>query len=230
MLLSKFIMHVSKFFITFFLIVLTEKGIAQPTKIDPTDRQGWVVSKFALDLRKKWKVEAEYQRRYYKNISAFYGSFYGLNVQKKLSKRFTLEADYMLSKIFRGTYNSYSAGFSVDKKLGELKSDLRVLYQNQTLDYYKVTRETTFKNIIRARFRFRYPIIKKFDVTVSTEPIWRYQSSFKIDNYRHEISFKYSPAKQWDCQVFYINRPDYSKSYRRQFHIFGLGLNYQLKL
>jgi hypothetical protein len=221
----------NKFVFIVLIIIKVSSVKAQATKTDPTDFQGWVVNKIAFDLKKKWKVEAEYQTRFYKNITTYYGSFYGINLQKKITKKFELEAGYMLSKIYRGTYNSFSFGFDFQTKVKKVKADIRALYQNQSLDYYKLTRESIVKNFVRARFRIKLPVSKKFDIAVSTEPILRYDASrFVIDNYRHELELKYSPNKKWDFQLFYINRPDLAKSYKRLYHVIGLGTLYQLKI
>ncbi|MEY3179153.1 MAG: hypothetical protein RJB42_1394, partial [Bacteroidota bacterium] len=200
------------------------------TKSDPVDNQGWFSAGVDLDLPQKWKAEIEYQARVFNDLKTFNGSFYSIGVEKGLSSWFALQAEYRLSKVLKGTYNRFSAGFVLDKKVEDIKLDLRVLYQNQIQDFDDPTKEIDRNNFVRMRIRGRKDLSDKIDLILSFEPIYQLNSGIQIDNYRILGGIKYQIAKSSTLDLFYINRPDYAKSYKRQYHVFGIAFKQEIKI
>ena len=215
-------------FIFVFLVILT-KVQAQATKSDPVDSQGWFSAGLDLNLPKKWKAEIEYQARMFNDFKSFNGSFYSIGVEKGLTSSFSLLAEYRLSKVLKGTYNRISAGFVLDKKVKDFKFDLRVLYQNQVQDFDDPAKEIDKDNFIRTRLRMKKEVSKKVDMIIAFEPIYQVQEGLKIDNYRIQGGLRYNFTKKSSVDVFYINRPDYAKSYKRVYHILGLSFKHEIK-
>jgi hypothetical protein len=215
-------------FIFVFLVILT-KVQAQATKSDPVDSQGWFSAGLDLNLPKKWKAEIEYQARMFNDFKSFNGSFYSIGVEKELASSFSLLAEYRLSKVLKGTYNRISAGFVLDKKIEDFKFDLRVLYQNQVQDFDDPAKEIDRDNFIRTRLRMKKEVSKKVDMIIAFEPIYQVQEGLKIDNYRIQGGLRYNFTKKSSVDVFYINRPDYAKSYKRVYHILGLSFKQEIK-
>jgi hypothetical protein len=211
-----------------FLGILTEVN-AQASKSDPVDTQGWFSAGLDLNLPKKWKAEIEYQARMFNEFKRFNGSFYSIGVEKELASSFSLLAEYRLSKVLKGTYNRISAGFVLNKKLESVKFDLRVLYQNQVQDFDDPTKEIDRDNFIRTRLRMKKELSKKVDMIIAFEPIYQVQEGLKIDNYRIQGGLRYNFTKKSSVDVFYINRPDYAKSYKRVYHILGLSFKQEIK-
>ncbi|MBP7931375.1 MAG: DUF2490 domain-containing protein [Chitinophagaceae bacterium] len=203
---------------------------AQATKSDPVDNQGWFSAGVDLDLPKKWKAELEYQARVFNDLKTFNGSFYSIGIEKGLSSWFALQAEYRLSKVLKGTYNRFSAGFVVDKKIKDVKLDLRVIYQNQIQDFDDPAKELDKDDFVRVRIRGKKDLTDKLDAIVSLEPIYELQNGFKLNNYRIQGGFKYHLNKKSSLEIFYINRPDYGKSYKRQYHIYGLSFKQEVKI
>lgn len=218
----------STVFIFVFLVILTRVN-AQATKSDPVDSQGWFSAGLDLNLPKKWKAEIEYQARMFNDFKSFNGSFYSIGVEKELASSFSLLAEYRLSKVLKGTYNRISAGFVLDKKIEDFKFDLRVLYQNQVQDFDDPTKEIDKDNFIRTRLRMKKEVSKKVDMIIAFEPIYQVQEGLKIDNYRIQGGLRYNFTKKSSVDVFYINRPDYAKSYKRVYHILGLSFKHEIK-
>ncbi len=218
----------STVFIFVFLIILT-KVQAQATKSDPVDSQGWFSASLDLNLPKKWKAEIEYQARMFNDFKSFNGSFYSIGVEKGLTSSFSLLAEYRLSKVLKGTYNRISVGFVLDKKIEDFKFDLRVLYQNQVQDFDDPAKEIDKDNFIRTRLRMKKEVSKKVDMIIAFEPIYQVQEGLKIDNYRIQGGLRYNFTKKSSVDVFYINRPDYAKSYKRVYHILGLSFKHEIK-
>ncbi len=211
-------------------MTLLHAGYGQATKSDPVDNQGWFSAGVDLDLPKKWKAEIEYQARVFNDLKTFNGSFYSIGVEKGLSSWFALQAEYRLSKVLKGTYNRFSAGFVLDKKVEDIKLDLRVLYQNQIQDFDDPTKEIDRNNFVRMRIRGRKDLSDKIDLILSFEPIYQLNSGIQIDNYRILGGIKYQIAKSSTLDLFYINRPDYAKSYKRQYHVFGIAFKQEIKI
>ena len=220
----------NKFYLTIILLTLLHAGYGQATKSDPVDNQGWFSAGVDLDLPKKWKAEIEYQARVFNDLKTFNGSFYSIGVEKGLSSWFALQAEYRLSKVLKGTYNRFSAGFILDKKVEDIKLDLRVLYQNQIQDFDDPTKEIDRNNFVRMRIRGRKDLSDKIDLILSFEPIYQLNSGIQIDNYRILGGIKYQIAKSSTLDLFYINRPDYAKSYKRQYHVFGIAFKQEIKI
>jgi hypothetical protein len=220
----------NKIFITLLLVGFINIGYGQATKSDPVDKQGWFSAGVDLDLPKKWKAEIEYQARVFNDLKTFNGSFYSIGVEKGLSSWFALQTEYRLSKVLKGTYNRISAGFVLDKKVKDVKLDLRVVYQNQVQDFDDPTKENDKNNFVRMRMRARKDLSDKVDVILSFEPIYQLRSGLQIDNYRIQGGIRYQIAKSSTLDLFYLNRPDYAKSYKRQYHVFGIAFKQEIKI
>lgn len=222
-------MKKNKIYVTLLLVLLINSSYGQATKSDPIDKQGWFSAGIDFDLPKKWKAEVEYQARIFNDLKTFNGSFYSMGLQKGFSSWFALQAEYRLAKVLKGTFNRFSAGFVLDQKVNDVKLDLRVLYQNQIQDFDDPTKENDKNNFVRMRLRGRKEMTDKVDLLLSFEPIYQLQSGLQIDNYRLQGGLKYHFTKATSLDVFYLNRPDYAKSYKRQYHVFGIAFKHELK-
>lgn len=219
-----------RLFIGIGLVFLSNAVFAQATKSDPIDQQGWFSAGVDLNLPKKWKAEVEYQARIFNDLQTFNGSYYSLGIEKGLTPWFALQTEYRLAKVLRGTYNRFSVGFVVDKRVSDVKLDLRVLYQNQVQDFDDPAKENDKNNFIRLRARAKKELSKKVDLVVSFEPIYQVQTGVQIDNYRIQGGLKYNFTKATSVDLFYCNRPDYAKSYKRQYHVFGIAFKHEIKI
>jgi hypothetical protein len=141
-----------------------------------------------------------------------------------------MQAEYRLAKVLKGTYNRISAGFVLDEKVNDIKLDLRVLYQNQVQDFVDPAKENDKNNFVRIRMRGRREIFDKVDLSLSAEPIYQLKSGLQIDNYIFQGGLNYHFTKATSLDLFYLNRPDFAKSYKRQYHVFGIALKHEIKI
>lgn len=218
---------------TFFCLAMLVPSLfaaAQATRTDPVDVQGWFGAGIDLDLPKKWQVGIEYQSRIENNIKTFKGSYYSFSLEKELVKHVTLIGQYRLSNVQADQFSRFGFGLSLDKKFGKVKTDLRLLYQNKQLDVVDPIDAEPADNYLRARMRAKTEMTKAVDLIVSLEPIYRMDNGFRIDNYRLQGGFRFNIGKSASLDVFYINRPDYFKSYKRQYHILGTAFSYAFKV
>lgn len=202
----------------------------QATRTDPVDVQGWFGAGLDFDLPRKWQAGIEYQARVENNIKSLKGSYYSLSLEKEIVKHFTLIGQYRLSSVEAEQFSRFGVGFSMDKKIGEIKTDLRVLYQNKQLDLVGPVDQEPADNYLRVRFRGKMELAKNVDLIASAEPIYRVINGIRIDNYRFQGGLRINFSKSASLDVFYINRPDYFKSYKRQYHIIGTAFNYEFKI
>lgn len=221
---------VSRFHIVMALSLAAVTAQAQATRSDPVDGQGWYGAGLELNLPKKWGAEISYQSRSYNDLKTYYGSYLSLSLEKGLSKSVYLLGAYRLSKLTKGTYNRFTGGVVFKRKLGDIKTDVRMIYQNQVQDFDDPAKEDDRDNFVRIRLRGRKKLSDRFDAIASAEPIYQIAKGVQIDNYRFQAGLRYSFTKQASLDVFYINRPDYAKSYKRQYHILGVAFNYELKV
>ena len=203
---------------------------AQATRTDPTDVQGWFGAGIDFDLPKKWQAGIEYQSRVENNIKTLKGSYYSFSLEKEVVKNLSLIGQYRLSSVQGEQFSRYGFGLAFDKKLGKVKTDLRLLYQNKQLDLVDPINQEPADNYVRARVRARKELSKKVDLIASFEPIYRMQQGVRIDNYRIQGGVRIHFNKAASLDLFYLNRPDYFKSYKRQYHVFGTAFCYEFKI
>lgn len=58
----------------------------------------------------------------------------------------------------------------------------------------------------------------------------KFGATYFVDNIRNTIGCKYKLRKDLKLDVFYIYRPDYSKSYNRVYNIIGFNADYTIKV
>ena len=216
------------------LICITILGTAelkaQATRTDPIDVQAWFGAGLDFDLPKKWQAGIEYQSRVENNVKTLKGSYYSFSLEKEIVKHVTVMGQYRLSKVQGEQFSRFGFGLTLDKKLGEVKTDLRLLYQNKQLDLVDPIDREAPDNYLRARLRGRKELSKKIDLIASFEPIYRIQQGVRIDNYRIQGGVRLHFNKAASLDIFYLNRPDYFKSYKRQYHVFGTAFSYEFKI
>lgn len=220
----------NKIYVFALLFFWAQSIFGQATKLDPIDIQGWFSADIEADLPKKWSFDFSYQTRLNNNLTKNNGSYYSLGIKKRLIKPLSLLGEYRLSKVLNGTYNRFSAGVDIDYNLRKIKTDFRLLYQNQIQDFDDLLKEDDDDHFLRARLRGRFPLVKNTSIALSMEPIYKIASGIMIDNYRNQVSLRYDFKKYLHAEVFYINRSDYAKKYRRQYHIFGTTIIYSFKM
>lgn len=219
-----------KYILIFVFSVQTYILNAQANRTDPIDIQGWFGAGLDFDLPKKWQTGIEYQSRFENNFKTLKGSYYSISLEKELVKHLTIIGQYRLSNVQSEQFSRFGFGISIDKKWGEIKTDLRLLYQNKQLDLVDPINQEPADNYLRARFRGKKDLSKKLDLIASFEPIYRVLNGIRIDNYRIQGGVRINLNKAASFDLFYINRPDYFKSYKRQYHIIGTAFSYEFKV
>lgn len=218
-----------KLFIIAALFILQSQLIAQTSKTDPKDWQGWMGGTLKFDLPKKWTPYIEYQARTYNNLKTYNGSYISIGVQKKVSKFVHLVGEYRLALVQKGTYHRYTFGAEYEKEKKKWDWGVRLLLQNQLQDFDEANKATQDEFYWRVRLGAKYELSKKVAAFASIEPIMKSGGRHFVDNLRNQLGLRFKIAPKTKLDVFYIYRPDYAKSYNRTFNIVGFDLIHTIK-
>ena len=204
--------------------------LAQTSKADPTDVQGWYGGTLDINLPRKWAAELDYQARYFNNIRTFNGSYISVGASKEILDFLSLQAEYRLALVSGLTSHRVSVGAEASQQFGELDISLRALIQNRVQDFDDATISNDHSGYWRVRLGAKVNLVKKLNVYVQTEPIMKFGGVYFVDNWRNTIGLKYKFSKQLKLDAYYIYRPDFAKAtYNRLFHINGVSIIYSLK-
>jgi long-subunit fatty acid transport protein len=204
--------------------------LAQTSKADPTDVQGWYGGTLDFNLPRKWTAELDYQARYFNNVRTFNGSYISVGASKEILDFLSLQAEYRLALVSRLSSHRVSVGAEASQQFGEVDISLRALIQNRVQDFDDATISNDHSGYWRVRLGAKINLVKKLKMYVQTEPIMKFGGVYFIDNWRNTIGLKYKLNKQLKLDAFYTYRPDFAKAtYNRFFHINGVSIIYSLK-
>ena len=204
--------------------------IAQTSKLDPKDNQGWFGAKLKLDLPKGWESNLDLQTRFINDFQQYNGTYITIGGAKKITKSIEIQSDYRLALLQKGTYHRISFGGEATKEIKNFKLGLRMLIQNQLQDFEDELKENQNEGYWRVRLETNYAPTEGIDLYVSTEPIMKFGGTRTIDNWRNTAGIKIKVANKTKLNLFYIYRLDYAKaSYDRLFQVIGANIEYTLK-
>jgi hypothetical protein len=213
-------------------VFLGLSSVAQTSKADPIDGEGWYSVTLNADLPKKWEASLDYELRTQNNLQKYYGSYLSLGVNREINKRLSLGAEYRMAFFDYGITYRYTLGAESNNKLSKKINFVgRVLLQNRIQDEYDPAVLSESSLFWRVRGQLRWEATKKMDVYGSVEPVMQVGGNNFVDNWRNIIGVKYKLNKKTKVDFWYMYRPDYGKkSYNRLFHIIGVNLSYRLKV
>jgi hypothetical protein len=213
------------------ILFLCNVLVAQTSKSDPNDFQGWYGAGVKIDLPKKWEVNINYQSRFINNMKTYNGSYITLGGSKKISRQLTALADYRLVLADNGLYHRFSIGSEAERKLSKFDLNFRLLVQSQLQDFDELEKANDDSGYWRIRFQAKTSLTKKLNLYVSTEPIMKFGGNYFIDNIRNTIGLKYKISDNTKIDLFYIYRPDFAKTtYNRLFQVVGINIDFNFKV
>jgi len=218
--------------ITLISIFLYSSAGAQTSKTDPNDVEGWTGVGFNLNLPGKWSMGLDYQLRTDSNISRYKGSYFTPEISYKVSAKIKAISNFRYASTINGQSTRIGMGFEYSEKFKKWKLELRpqLQYTVQYANDGDVGNQS--KWILRTRLGLEHALSKKLETYASIEPFFTFdKTAYFVDNIRNTIGLKYEYKKNNTVGFFYIYRPDYAKSYNRNFHIAGikLDLNWKIK-
>ena len=205
--------------------------IAQTSKSDPKDNQGWFGAKLKLDLPSGWETNLDFQTRFINDLQLYNGSYSTVGITKKINNAIELQSDYRLALVQKGTYHRISLGGEATKEIEHFKLGLRLLIQNQLQDFDDELKANQKDGYWRVRFETNYAPSDRIDLYISTEPIMKFGGTRSMDNWRNTAGIKVKVVNRTKLNLFYIYRLDYAKAtYDRLFQVLGANIEYSLKL
>lgn len=214
------------------LIALPVFTLAQTSKTNPVDGEGWYSITLKANLPKKWEASIDYEARYWNNLKNYYGSYISLGVNKTISKHLDAIAEYRMAFFADGITFRYTLGGEASGNLNKKASlSTRLLFQNRIQDDYDPAIPNSQTFFWRLRGQLRIKASKKLDMYGSVEPIMEFGANTFVDNWRHTIGMKYKINNRTKIDLSYMYRPDFGKKkYNRYFHVLGFNLSYRLKV
>jgi hypothetical protein len=198
-------------------------GRAQTSKADPKDLQGWMQASLGLNLPKRWDASLDLQYRRQGDLGAFMGAYVSPSVGYGVTKKMRVFANYRYAQ----TSDAWSSRVGIGVEFSTKKSGWNIGFRPQVQHTLRYADDgdgsASAKTLLRARLQARHALTKKLDGYFSLEPYLNFDpSEYIIDNIRNTVGLRYEYAKGRKIGLFYIYRPDYSKSYNRVFHVVGL--------
>lgn len=204
---------------------------SQASKSDPVDAQGWLQASIGLNLPKRWEAKLDAQFRSQGNLQRFMGLYLSPSVAYGITKKAQVFANYRYAR----TAEAYSSRLGIGLEMTARKSGWNIGFRPQLQHTLRFADDgdgsATAKTLLRLRLQARHAITSRLDGYFSVEPYLNFDpNEYIIDNVRNTIGLRYEYAKGRKAGIFYIYRPDYSKSYNRVFHVVGMRWDLDWKI
>ncbi|HCW07743.1 MAG TPA: hypothetical protein DGG95_10315 [Cytophagales bacterium] len=130
-----------------------------------------------------------------------------------------------------GHYHRFAIGGEAQTKWKKFEFIFRPMLQKQN-QYFLGDDEQKLQNstYLRPRVKVQYKINKRVDVYIYGEPFVNVQQSNNIDWWQNTCGLKYEYTKNQKVNFFYIWQPDYSHNYFYTYNIFGVDLDFTIKV
>jgi hypothetical protein len=195
-----------------------------------TDTQLWLGLSVKKPLSNGFSITGQYRARRTDNISTFKGSYFYLNVDKKINKIFNIEAGYRLSIIDNLLYNRYAMGIEAQVKAGNHKFILRPMIQYQKLaSSADIETSNNSKSYFRPRLTWKTDFTERIEFYASLEPFYKIDNNINVNWWQNTIGFKYETIKNLKLNPYFIWQPDNSHKQPRTNYILGLDIELNLK-
>jgi hypothetical protein len=216
--------------IVLFHLFWADEVWSQTSRSDPNDKQARYGINLSVDLPKKWETNFSYQARYRNDFQDFRGGYFTFGLQKEILKNLSPLAEYRIAWLNNSTYHRITAGLIYKQHIHKLKLSLRGLAQNQMEEFDDTNKEDTHDLYWRVKLNALYPLMKRLTMHASAEPVMMVNGIHNLNSWRSVVGLKFEIIRKLDIDLYYLNKQDYSKSYDRTIDIFGVGLDYTLKL
>jgi hypothetical protein len=218
----------------FRIIVLITLLIAGEVTAQRTisENQIWIGAECKLDFKKGWSVAIQYRVRETKDVSKYYGAYLFVSPEYKINKHFNVFADYRYASIVDvGHYHRFALGAEAQTKWKRFEFSFRPMVQKQN-QYFIGDDEKNFDNstYLRPRIKIQYKVNKRLDVYLYGEPFVDIQNKTSVDWWQNSVGMKYEYLKNQKVNFFYIWQPDYTKKYLHLYNIYGIDLNFTVKV
>jgi hypothetical protein len=198
---------------------------AQTSRANPTDFHAWAGATLELDLPNRWEATLQYRLRMVDNASIYRGSYLGGEAAHGPVRWLSILGGYRLALVDDRTYHRLAGGVEAIARMGALRASFRPMLQYQRRNFADNDEQAgDGTTLLRTRLRARYRPTDRLDVYAAVEPYFAFGEDYPIDNWRNTVGIKYGVLPDIAVDLFYIYRPDYTRSYNRTFHVVGVDL------
>jgi hypothetical protein len=196
------------------------------------DHQLWLGVSCKLDFKKGWAFTAQYRRRQINDYNDYSGSYLFLTTDYKINKYLNTFIDYRYAVIIdAGYYHRFALGIEGQFKKKDFTFSLRPMVQRQNQYFLGDEGATTDASLyLRPRGQIKFKATKRLDFYVYGEPFLNVYNSWKTGWVQSSLGLKYEYLKNQKINLYYIWNGDYTKKYDRTYHIFGIDLEFTLKV
>lgn len=192
-------------------------------------QQTWLSLQISQPLKNGFSLNGSYQLRTNNGFESLRNSFFALGASYKLNKYLEFGLAYRFGTNYTIDSHRFTASLTGSYKFGKLETELRSAYQYRTNYFatrFEPGREPT--DVWRNRLTISYPITKKIDVYMFTEPyiLFSYKGT-TLSSWRNCVGAKWDFKKNHTLNAFYIYQPDYSSKITVN-QVAGLGYRYTL--
>lgn len=176
-------------------------------------------------------VNFQYQYRLNQNASQFDKSNFYFIYGKNFNKHINLELLYQFTTSRRRDNHTFYIGGIYRFKLKKIQLNYRLSIQH--IRYYLTGNEELDNSFseLRNRIRLTYPLNKKIDVSLSTEPYLKFSNfeNLRISRLRNVASVSYELNNYQSVSLFYLFEPEFVRTGLPN-NDYVLGLTYQINL
>lgn len=220
--------HSTTFLTSLFLLCLASSAaLAQNT-----DVRLWAGIQLEKKIIKNLSVHINGQARFIENVSDL-GSYIGeLGVSYKMNKHWEIEGYYRYIgkrdwKPNKEIYvleprHRFYANIIYDHKIGKLKFENRLRYQNQFAD---VTKEQANRDYLRNKVELSYPNKSRFTPSLSADAFYGFGLGFDVIRYRATVDVKLN--KRHSISLFGFTEQEIAETSTPDV---TLGVTYGIKL
>lgn len=207
-------------------------GLAAPSRAeaDTVDTQSRAGLSLDVNLPSRWRAELEYENRRFEDLATFRGHYFTVQTGFRPARGLEVLANYRLADGTDWTSHRFGLGLEYEHEKGGFTLGLRPIFQYRTKAVDDDDTGGDGDTFLRTRLQVQYALARRLDVYASVEPYFAFGADYPVDNWKDTFGLKLDITKHAKIDLYYIYRPDYGKSYNRQFHVIGFELRFKVKL
>jgi hypothetical protein len=220
---------VFKAWLTLFILLFPAFSFAQKST---GDHQAWLGVQCKLDFKKGWSLTAQVRGRRINDYSDYYGTYLFLTGDYRINKHWSTFVNYRYSSIVNlGYYHRFAIAVEFQQKVKNFTFSLRPMVQKQNQYFLGDEEHNTPESLLlRPRLQVKFHATKKLDFYLYAEPFIDLNNSQHINWWQNSAAFKYEYSKNKKINFFYIWQPDFSKKHDFTYQIFGIDLEFTIKV
>ena len=204
-------------FFSFFIFSLSN------LRAQSTDFATWSAIEINHPFNKKTDFRFTEQLRLNNGSSSYKVSYSDFGLSYKISKHFSVAANYRLNITPIDLQHRFYADVSISQKINKLSGSFRLRFQKQ----FEIANNPT--NYLRPKFSFKYKLSKQIVPYTAFESGYRiYNKGNRFDFYRIYLGSSFNLNKFMSMDLYYLLSGEFNVNDPSTAHIAGLTLAFDL--